>query len=145
MKPKHEKARLQVEVVAALDDNDAVQEYWWAVIPSRVYLDNPGKSKKQVTVTWSLNGKKLKKNEGLDINWDGPVEMNKDGLKGDVWDDAWGKPAFTTNNPKKNSVCTLTLKPGTPPAAGTYKYTVFLKINGTRVVIDPEVEFEPEA
>jgi hypothetical protein len=87
----------------------------------------------------------LKENKGLSgLDWDGPVVMNKDGAGGNVWDDAWGTPGFSSNQPTKSSVCRLTLKPNAPPSGGSYKYSIYLKIGGTRVVIDPEVEFEAE-
>ena len=138
MKRKHLTARIQVELVADVT-GDKVEEYWWAVIPPRVYLENPVNTNEEVKITWLLNGRQLREDKALTgLVWDGPVVMNKDG-GGNVWNDDWGTPKLT-----KSSVCTLTLNRNHPPSGGTYKYSIYLKIGSTRVVIDPEVEFEAE-
>lgn len=148
----HKKARVRVTVIAALDannvdanGNEAILEYWWSTTPEWILLQNPDKINEDVTVEWEIRGKRLEDNKNIsNFGWDDGggtegVSMNKDVDSGPVWDDAWGVPK------KSGQRYSLTVTANTPPTVGQpFKYSLFVKVEGKTIVLDPEVEYDPE-
>ena len=135
--------RVRVTVVAALDKYGTVLDWWWAVTPHKVPLRNPKKINKDVKVSWQIKGVSLGPGPRATLDWDDDtqegIKMDKTGAKGHPWDDAWGTPE------SKGKRYRLTVEPTTPPdGKKSFGYSIFLKLNGQSIQIDPELEYDGE-
>ena len=145
----HEKARVRVTVVASLDSQNNLLEYWWSATPERLRLKNPDTINGNVTVTWEIKGVRLEGNQSIgNFGWDhggtrqhNGVSMNNDAMVGPVWDDACGTPKKSSSG----NTYSLTVTPQHPPGGNErFKYSLFLKVHGKTIVLDPEVEYDEE-
>ena len=138
----HNNARVRVTVVAALDAKHKLLEYWWSVTPELIVLRDPNNPKVgNVKVTWEIKGTQLTNNKNIpNFDWDGAsggVVMNQDANAGPVWDYDCGEPVRNGNTYE----LTVTDE-NAPQPRKRFKYSCFLKVGDSKIVIDPEVEYD---